>query len=429
MKKKILTVLLGLLVAASAVFASGKQEGTAKEDMQPVKITFQTRSHGAGAKYEADIVNAFAESHPNIDVELVQGQWTQYDAKLRLTVMSGDPPNMGSVFTHKLGELYKYLTPLDDSPVGNLLEKGGINSADFDKLAWVDSQFNGKQYSVPAFVPGLLMWYNRKLFSEVGLDPDNFPDTMEDFVDTSNRIRDAGHYAYHTGANGPPRYFRRAWYVYFWQQGGELFDENYTKATFNNKEGLRALQFMVDMIHKYKWNVAGSDGYKQFKAGDLGILYAGNWFIAAALESDIDWFGAKVPIFFDKRYTWANVTSYMIPKQPKGTPERVYMACMELLNYYNENFWKRTLKTGHPSAYIPSQEHPEIRKSEYWTKAGKHLAEMYNTEAAHYPVEHPKGSELEAAIQSNIELAVNGEITPQEALKRAEQECNAILKK
>ena len=65
MKKKILTVLLGLLVAASAVFASGQQEGAAKGDLQPVKITFQTRSHGAGAKYEADIVNAFSESHPN----------------------------------------------------------------------------------------------------------------------------------------------------------------------------------------------------------------------------------------------------------------------------------------------------------------------------------------------------------------------------
>jgi multiple sugar transport system substrate-binding protein len=278
-------------------------------------------------------------------------------------------------------------------------------------------------------VPGLLMWYNRQIFRDVGLDPVNFPDTMDTFVDAANKIRDAGHYAYHTGANGPPRYFRRAWYMYFCEQGGELFDENYTRATFNNEEGLRALQFMVDMIHEYEWNVVGSDGYKQFKAGDLGILLARDWFVAAALDSDINWAGARVPIFFEKRYTWANVTSYMIPKQPKGTPERVYADCIEHINYYNDNFWKRTMNAGHLAAYKPSREHPEIRKSEYWKRAGKYLAEMYDTGAAHYPVEHPKGSELENAIQSNIELAVKGEISPQEALTRAEKECNSILKK
>ncbi len=425
MMKKMMTILIMVSLVAAFGFTEGKQE--ASEQQEPITLTFATRSHGEGAKYEAAIIDEFDKNNPDIIVELQQGQWTQYDAKLRLSVMSGEPPNLGTVFNQKIGELYDYLTPFEDSPVGNLLEKGNIDPQDFDQLAWEESKHNGKQYGIPGFIPGSLMWYNKDIFREVGLDPDNFPDTMEEFVDAANRIRDAGYYAYHTGANGPARFYRRAWYVYFWQQGGELFDENYTKPTFNNEKGLEALQFMVDMIHEYNWNVFGSDGYKQYQAGDLGMLMAGNWFVSVALETDIDWGGAKVPVFYDKRYTWANVTSWAIPKQPEGTSERMYMAAMKLINYYNENFWRRTKNAGHLSAYIPSREHEGIRESEYWKRAGKHLAEMYDTGAAHYPIEHPKGSKFENAIESYIELALKGEISAQEALDRAEEECNAIL--
>jgi hypothetical protein len=49
--------------------------------------------------------------------------------------------------------------------------------------------------------------------------------------------------------------------------------------------------------------------------------------------------------------------------------------------------------------------------------------------AVHFPVKHVRGSELESAIETKIDLAVGGKITPQEALARAEAECNAVLKK
>jgi len=45
----------------------------------------------------------------------------------------------------------------------------------------------------------------------------------------------------------------------------------------------------------------------------------------------------------------------------------------------------------------------------------------------HFPINYPHGSELEHAIQAQIELAVNGDISPQEALDKAEEDCNKIL--
>ncbi len=394
-----------------------------------INIQFRTMEHGKAASVEQEIVDMFGKSRPDIKVDLLQGQWTQYYSQLRLAVMGGNPPQLGVTLLQKIVEIDEYLTALDESPVGNLLEMAGINPAEFDQKGWKAGQLNGKQYAIPFNYPALLMWYNKEIFSKAGLDPEKFPDTMEEFVDACNKIKAAGFYAFHPASDGPPRFWRRTWYMLFWEQGGELFDEGYTKATFNNEQGIKALQFLVDIIHKYGWNVVGADGYKQFSGKELGIIYAGNWFYPYAAKLGDNWSGAKVPKFFDKRVTWLNGHGFQIPKQPEGTPKEVYMAAMDLIKFYLKNLPKSTMVAGHIPAYKPALADKTLIESDYYTKAGKYIAAMVEAGELHYPIQNAKGSELENAIQINIELAVNGKISPEEALANAEKECNSILSK
>ena len=82
---------------------------------------------------------------------------------------------------------------------------------------------------------------------------------------------------------------------------------------------------------------------------------------------------------------------------------------------------------GHITAYKPEAKNPELLASDYWTKSGKWLNQMAQDGLVHFPINNPKGSELEHAIQAQIELAVNGNISAQEALNKAEEDCNKIL--
>jgi ABC-type glycerol-3-phosphate transport system substrate-binding protein len=84
---------------------------------------------------------------------------------------------------------------------------------------------------------------------------------------------------------------------------------------------------------------------------------------------------------------------------------------------------------GHIPAYKPALADKTLIESDYYTKAGKYIAAMVEAGELHYPIRNAKGSELENAIQINIELAVNGNISPEEALANAEKECNRILSK
>ena len=414
---KLSILIVGLLaVVGLQVFAAS-----------PIKITFNTLFHEADAQAMQKIIDNFNATHTDVQVELTQGGWTQYYAQMKLAVMAGNAPQLGICHANKLVEMADYLTPLDDSPVGNILQMAGFNPDDYVSANWKAGELNGHHYLIPLDTHGWGLWYNKDIFKAAGLDPNNPPQNLADFINACDKIKAAGYYAFHPAEDAAPRKLRRAWYVFYWQMGGQLFDKNYTHATFNNPKGLLALQFLVDIFHDFGWNKPGSNGYDQFAAGKLGMLIAGNWYYGTAVSSGVNWGYAPMPNFFGIPYTWGNSHQLAIPLQPKGTPKAVYLAAAEVIKYISEHSHIWTMYGGHITAYKSEATNPELLASDYWTKSGKWLNEMAQKGLVHFPINNPHGSELEQAIQAQIQLAVNGQITPQEALNKAEADCNKIL--
>ena len=133
MKFKIWSVFFTVVFLFTTIFLGSLQ---AKD----INIQFRTMEHGKSASVEQEIVDMFGKSRPDIKVDLLQGQWTQYYSQLRLAVMGGNPPQLGVTLLQKIVEIDEYLTPLDQSPVGNLLEMAGINPAEFDQKGWKAGQ-------------------------------------------------------------------------------------------------------------------------------------------------------------------------------------------------------------------------------------------------------------------------------------------------
>ncbi len=422
--RRILTLVMGVVL----VLVLGIVAPSGATTPEVIKIEFNTLFHEADAKAMEEIVTLFSQTHPNIQVELVQGRWAQYYAELRLSVIAGTPPQLGICHVNKLVEVADYLTALEASPVGDLIEIGGINAADFPEATWKAGELRGHHYLIPLDTHGWGLWYNKDIFAAAGLDPERPPQTMSEFIKAAEAIKAAGYYAFHPAEDSLPRKLRRAWEIFFYQMGGgSLFDEGYTKATFNNLEGLSALQFLVDIFNDFGWNTVGGNGYNQFTAGRLGMLFAGNWFYPTARDSGVNWGYAKVPNFFGTPYTWGASHQLSVPLQPAGTSPAVYQATMELARFVVEHSHIWTMSGGHIAANRTALEDPTLLASDYWTRSGHLLNEMIQEGLVKFPINHPRGSELESAIETKIELAVNGQITPAEALAQAEAECNRIL--
>lgn len=419
--KSKLLIIIGLIIALGlGAFTVGHAQ---KKDT----INFSTLFHSGDAQAMERIVDSYNEQHDESQIVLTQGQWGQYYAQLRNAVITGNAPQLGITHTTRLPQMQSALTTLNDTKAGNLLEMAGINGEDYVDTLWEAGEVDGDRYMVPLDTHMWGFWYNRDIFKEAGLDPDNPPQRMDEFVEAANAIREEGYYAFHPAEDAEPRKLSRAWMIFYWQKGGELLNENMTRATFNNEKGLEALEFLVDIVQERDWNEPGTNGFNQFSSGELGMFFAGNWMYWTAEESEVNWDFAYVPKFFDERATWGNSHNLVIPKQADGVSDELLVETAEALKWINENSHTWGIYGGHIPAYLPAQESEELKQSDTWQGALKEFADMANNGWMHYPIRHENASEINEAIQAQIQEAYNGSISPERALETAEENVNDIL--
>ena len=73
-------------------------------------------------------------------------------------------------------------------------------------------------------------------------------------------------------------------------------------------------------------------------------------------------------------------------------------------------------------------EHPDLLASETWEKTLRIFKEMAFSGVYHPEPSHPKIIEIDAAIEPYIDEAYNGTLGSKEALDKAEQDVNKVLK-
>ena|SRR5690625_289810 len=410
----------GLAVAAMFIATTGSAQ---------INLDMNTLFHSGDAQAMERIVEAFNEAHTDVQITLTQGQWSDYYAQLYNSVVANNAPQIGVVHTTNLPQMAVALTPLDDSPAGNLLEAAGINAGDYIASLWEAGEFEGNRYLVPLDTHMFGLWYNRDIFEAAGLDPDSPPTNREEFEAAANAIRDnTDAYAIHMAEDGLARKLARAWYYLYWGQGQELFDEAFTQATFNNDAGLAACEYLTGVVDN-GWNIAAGDGFRQFTAGDLGMLVAGNWFYWTATEAGLNYAFAPMPAFFDSGVTWGNSHNLVIPRQPDGTSDEVYVAAAEAIRWINEHSDDWGIYGGHIPAYNSARESQALLDSDTWQVSLATFAQMAEDGLMHYPITHVDAAELEGVFNVYIEQAYNGTLSCQDALAGAEQEANSILRR
>lgn len=414
--------LVGLMVLLLPVltFASG-----APEMEGPSEVWMNTLFHGGDAQAMEMIVEEFNATHEDIQIDLTQGSWTEYFAQLNNAVVAGEAPQIATILNFRMVTSYPALMPLNDSPVGNLLEEYGIRRDQYVEYVWDIANIDGNQYAVPLDNTMLGIYYNKEIFREAGLDPENPPETLEEFVAAAEAIAATGNYAFHPGAYGQPRWYRRMWYIFLWQNGGELLNDAGTAAAFNTPAGVEALEYLVS-VRERGWNDPGTNGAAQFDAGELGMLVNGTWHYLSLAESDLDWGFMGMPTFFDTKYTWGSNHFLAIPKQA-AADEHLIRPAMEAIKWMSENSHTWGIYGGHVPMRRSALQSEELRNSETWEKTLQEFTRMAQEGVYKSLPLHPKINQINDAIQPFIEEAYNGTLSPQRALNRAEAAVNQVL--
>jgi multiple sugar transport system substrate-binding protein len=269
------------------------------------------------------------------------------EQKVLTAVAGGAAPDLFKLDRFRVGSyaaknVLTYLNPY--------LNKDKINPDIFYKSTWNETVYGGKVYAIPWGTDSRLLYYNKTLAKQLGLNPDAPPRTWEDLEAFSqkidflqnNRWSRVGFVPHHGN-----------WYYlgWLWSAGGELLDKSARKVTWNNPDGLKAANFIVVSVKKYG-GAQQVAGFADFTSGRLGAMVEcpGLYVTLKSKTKKFEYGVAPPPRpakLANEPLSWSGGFSMCIPRGSKHPKE-----AWEFIKYYTMNR-DAQIQAGKLLSYIP----------------------------------------------------------------------------
>ncbi|MGC3994055.1 MAG: sugar ABC transporter substrate-binding protein [Propionicimonas sp.] len=250
--------------AAPSVSADGTDDGTT--------LTLWTRA--PLEKQAKLLVAAYNASHKN-QVELTVVPNDDYVAKVGAAAGSGSLPDLFAA---------------DIVYVPNWVKQGLFQdiSANIDSLSFKDSinkghlaagTSEGKEYVLPFVLDLSMLFWNKELFKEAGLDPDKAPATMDEYVAAAKKIQalnKPGVYGTATGLNcGGCLVF--TWFPSIWASGDQVMSADGTQSLLAGDNAKKIYDDWADMwksgaVLPSSKDEAGPTWTAGFTSGKVGLM-------------------------------------------------------------------------------------------------------------------------------------------------------------
>jgi len=358
MKKSTVVFLILLIVMGFFFSACGKKEDSARISELTEPVTIQVW-YSLGAKYSAPlevIIDQFNESQDMITVEGVyQGGYATTQEKLLAAYVAGDPPVLAQLEQSLVGSFVANdaLIPLDTF----IRTDKDFDVKDFNKFITQGATYNKKLYGLPINVSTPVLYLNRDLFRQAGLDPDQYPTTWDEAYEMAKKISDLGPDTYGM------RIYNSGWIIdsLFHQFGGSIFDKNNTQCLVNSKEIKEAMGFWQKMVND---GVAvyqgGKDGSTMDASGTVGMVMRSTGSIAWFKDNvTFDWGVAPFTLGSTKAVSLGGGNIYMLKKTSLEEQFAAWQFLKYLTNTENQIYW--SVNTGYMVSRKSAKESPEIQ--------------------------------------------------------------------
>ncbi|MEZ4612848.1 MAG: extracellular solute-binding protein [Caldilineaceae bacterium] len=280
----ILALLFSGCAAPAPVSAPAAEPGTAETastapgDKEPVTLVFWHHWGGNRVPLMEEQIRRFEEKYPWITVEMTLQPWENRLQKILTSVAAGEPPDVTMLGRQDLPAFVEQgaLMPIDD-----LMSAAGITADMFYEAEINGAIYNGQTYLLPLPTGGgiSILWYNKDMFAEVGLDPESPPQTWAELEEAAKAltIMENGELQ-RVGINPRLNGLHAGISFLGWlhNNGGQWISDDMRTITWNSPEGLEALQWVVDFTNNINGGVEEVDAfYSQTGEWENGPFYTG----------------------------------------------------------------------------------------------------------------------------------------------------------
>lgn len=188
MKKRFLPLLGLLLIAVMAISMSGGAQPKASAQGVTIRWWHITTAETQAA-YWQQAADDFMEAHPGVTIEITIQENEAFKERL-VTVMQGEqPPDLFQSWGG--GVLWEFANAGLLRNIAPELEGEWKDSFSAQAALELYGQ-DGEYYGVPWDWGAVGIYYNKALFAQAGLDPENPPATWDEFLSAVQALKDAG---------------------------------------------------------------------------------------------------------------------------------------------------------------------------------------------------------------------------------------------
>ncbi|OLS35604.1 sugar ABC transporter substrate-binding protein [Bacillus sp. MRMR6] len=422
-----LTILMITFSAACSNDANTDAKDSDSKDKgskdEPVELTFMMWGSEAHQEVYNKLIVKFNETHPNIKVKMESVPFPDYQQKITVLAAGRELPDVGWVAERMVPQFMENGL-LED--VSSFQDDKEYNMDDFFPSTLDLFKKDNKLYGIPFSTPPMVMFYNKDVFVKAGEKTPNEHVAAgtwnwEQFEKSAKAISSDGVY----GAN-----FFRDWNTWIallshtWSNGGDLFNKDQSKFTWNSPEGVETLEMLQRMMFTDSSHPKAGEQVS-FDSGKIGMFFDVYSYVSAARNvKDFAWDIAPLPEGSEGRFPMLGQAGYGLFKGSKHPEE-----AKELLKFFTSQVGITETST----FFVPPRE--SVLSSDQFVNQPNNppaesikravLDEMDN---ARLQAGHISWQKIDTAIQFGFDELFGQLKEPEEILKGMEEKINPILK-
>ena len=314
----------------------------------PVRLVVWGMESSAESKDMDAKIAVFEQRHPNIKIAaLSMGAGAMNPQKLMTAIVGGVPPDLVQQDRFTIGDWASRdaFRPMDDllQADAHSSDPYAIRQRDYVPATWAETVYQGHIYAIPNSTDDRVLFYNRALFRQAGLDPNKPPQTWEELIADAKKLTKRSPGGGYDQMGFVP-IFGQGWlYLWSWQEDGEVMSPGGRNCTLDNPQTVKALSAMVswydalggvDAINAFAGGF-GTDEQDPFITGKLAMRVEGDGFMnsIARFKPDLDFAIAPAPVPAERfrhegRFahdptwvTWSGGFSFAIPRGARHVAE------------------------------------------------------------------------------------------------------------
>ncbi len=372
----------------------------------------------------------FNKANPGIKVTPTYvGSYTDALTKIQTTIDGGgQPPDTAVLLSTDLYALKDadYIVPLDDFAA----TAGATYLTDFYDAFMLNSKDGGKLYGIPFQRSTPVLYYNKDLLKEVGLNPDAGPKNWAEMVESAKKLTkaDGSRWGVEIPSDGFPYWVFQGMAI---GNGKNLVDDTGGKTFFNDPAVVQALDAWVGLGTKEKvepasiviWNTTPDD----FIGGKAGMV----WHTTGSLTNILKNANGKFQVgvgFLPGLKTYGAPTGggnfYLFKKTPKEKQQAAWKFIQFLSSPDYEAKW--TIDSGYVAPRKSAWETPALK--DYTTKNPQALVARDQLQYAQKELATHSGPQIQKVFGDELQAALTGKKPAQQAMDDAQKNADNILK-